>query len=329
MTAKPISQFSSLKSKTLEISVLSLDSSRPVEKLVPGEPHPLAPGITISFLPGTSEGLLEINSEIAGPVQIDGKATSEIATVHPGQIIKLAEGRVVIVRHLQAIIVPKDASSHRSEAIQSQVDAALAAFYGQKAEQLAEQNAIAVAENSKAPRLSRKMVLRSAVGAAALMLGILAFIDAKPKEVGQTTAVATAADKERLFGNEPTLENAGLATTTLAKDTEPSKEVAVVNNNVATPPEKASEPAKKTEPVHEKSVRPKIKTAVNVKSPIQKNSGASATVLSEKDRQTVVEYKLEARFDRSTARAKLKQMSETLPANSPARAEVLKAYNEL
>ena len=49
----------------------------------------------------------------------------ELATVRPGQIIKTSDGRYALVRHLQALIVPRDEHYQRPEHVKQIIRLAL------------------------------------------------------------------------------------------------------------------------------------------------------------------------------------------------------------
>ncbi|MCX6123182.1 MAG: hypothetical protein NTV34_00285, partial [Proteobacteria bacterium] len=112
--------------KFSEVSIISLDALKPSKNLSPGEPYGLAPGVTISVLQSASEGLLEIAAQAAATTQVDEKPSSELATVHIGQVIKTIEGPFVMVRHLDSFIIPRKSGEARSPEIMQALSLALA-----------------------------------------------------------------------------------------------------------------------------------------------------------------------------------------------------------
>ncbi|MCX6125306.1 MAG: hypothetical protein NTV34_11265, partial [Proteobacteria bacterium] len=94
---------------------------------------------------------------------------------------------------------------------------------------------------------------------------------------------------------------------------------------------------KKTAVLDEISKIAMPKTSMASVSPLVRNTklkneilpGKNLAQLTVKERLAVTEFKLEARYDRSSARAKLKHMADSFPIGSPAQFEILKAYNGL
>lgn len=342
MSANPVPTNSSappLQQGSVSVSVLSLDDLKPTERLIPGEPREISAGVTISVMQSAAEALLEIQESATGTISIDNQPASELATVRPGQIIKTSGGRYVLVRHLQALIVPREHHYERPDHIKKMIELALVSL----AETHVAQSVAPAAPSSSVP--SKPAAQSGMSSKRRLRLGILGLASAiviglclvQPSQDKQVTTVPQIA-KSRVITSA---EQAQVLAQTDAVATPAS--IAGSSAQPVAPLEKeAAKPSAKV--VHEKTsavdaLHNAMAPTVNLKKlskAAQPAQGAgdeaqapSAARLSEKDRQTIVEYKLEAKFDRAKARVKLKDMAKSFPAGSPARAEVERALGGL
>lgn len=298
----------SLRSRLIspDVSILSLDALRPTQKLVPGVALALAPGVTISVLQDAAEGLLEIESSAANSTYVDEKPTSELATVESGQIIKTSQGRFVMVRHLQAIIVPRIKGAKRSASLQQTIQLAVASVAGDVSE-----TPKAVQKPTQRP--SVRNVIRVALACSVLLIGynLATSTDETSVAKEQTAIRPTPASKSRIIGLSNQLEEvADPAIVTTPSVPAPSNSSPVAITKAETP---EVVPPTPVQPVKVKSQ----KTSQDARSSLIK--------LTEKDQQTIMEYKLEARFDRANARAKMDHFAKSFPPGSPARSEVERA----
>ncbi len=324
------------------ISVLSLDALKPNEKLAPGEPHQLATGVTVSIMQSAAEALLEIEEAASGTISVDNLPAAELATVRPGQVIKTKEGRYVLIRHLQSIIVPREPGYMRPVHVEQMLQLAMEGLASEPKtkEPMVTPRTQEKSANSLLTRFfakkeggsENKSKLRMIIlgVAAAGMIG-LCFLPTDPENSAGQVASAPAiqhSEKSRVVAVSDPASTAlplNQATTPTAESSAKSEE-------------KAKEPA----PADEKHVSavdalkgalapvnpaPKKREKVAQKADADAVGGSRLVRLSEKDRQTVIEYKLEAKFDRSRARIKLKDFAQTFPVGSPARAEVEKAVS--
>ena len=294
---------------SLEISALWLDSPQPVTRIPQGEPYQLAPGVTVSFLASAAEGLLEIDMAKAAAVWVDGRPTSEVATVHPGQIIMIGDSRLLLVRHFQAVVLPHKESYRRPKAVQNAVDAALQLIASPEVNSSLLSRQGRLRSLIAAPK--QTLLLRGAVVCGAILVGVMALYSPRDEGRGQAApgpAPAIAVAEKVAFGD---------LTGDAHSSTPPKAE-----ESLAPAGSSATSPAK---------IETKGSSIKKVKSSSAKSASqpVSPSALSEKDRQMVIEYKLEARFDRSTARAKLRKLADSFPARSSARLEVERAYDEL
>lgn len=326
------------------ISVLSLDALKPNEKLAPGEPYQLATGVTVSIMQSAAEALLEIEEAASGSISVDNLPAAELATVRPGQVIKTKEGRYVLIRHLQSIIVPREPGYKRPVHVENMLQLALAGFASKP--QTTEPSVTPRTQEKSANSLLMRLFAKKEDGsekksklrliilgvAAAGMIG-LCFLPTDPENSGGPVAAAPAtqqSEKSRIVA----VSDPASTALPLNQATTPTAELSGKSE------EKAKEQA--PAPVAEKRVSavdalkgalapvnaaPKKREKVAQKAEVDAIGDSRLVRLSEKDRQTVIEYKLEAKFDRSRARIKLKDFAQTFPAGSPARAEVEKAVS--
>lgn len=326
------------------ISILSLDSLKPNEKLMPGEPHQLASGVTVSVMQSAAEALLEIEESAFGTISVDSHPASELATVRPGQVIKTNEGRYVLVRHLQAIIVPREADYRRPAHVERMIQLAMAGIEIEtmlNPETAVENNNKGTsgsilakffkknegAQELQSPASSNKSKLRLILLTVAVaIVGVLCFLPmgddkvevAVPPEVSQhdtKSKVIAAADIAQAGAAAPAAEGPKAPE---AKTSEAAQEKGKDKNVSAVDALKGALAPVAQAPKRQKS---------GAKAVVEDSNREHAVKLSDKDRQTVMEYKLEAKFDRSRARTKLKDFAQSFPAGSPARAEVEKAVN--
>lgn len=327
------------KQKFADVSVVSLDEIKPSLKLSPGEPHNLAPGVTISVLQSAAEALLEIDAEAAASTHVNDLPTSELATVQTGQIIKTSAGRFVMIRHLESLIIPRDASWKRPDEMQQAVSMALATC--QTSEAIADGAGHSHGDKVTAPPsrkavhlgLSRKNVIRGLIVVSSILFAGLFFYDSsKETDVAIKTVPEKPVENARSRIIAVPQPEAGQIESNLGESvskSDPQPSVALVPIK-STPP--ATTPPKQTTSLESLQAVGQLPSDKGSAKPERKPSNevaARSIKLTEKDRQTIMEYKLEARFDRSNARAKLKHLAESFPKGSPARMEVEKAYSGL
>ena len=336
MTAKTSLKISEAQMKG--ISVISLDAMKPAERLLPGEPREIAAGVTVSVMQSAAEALLEIQESANGSISIDNHAAHELATVRPGQIIKTIEGRYVLIRHLQAIIVPRIPGYQRPAHVESMIALAVASLEAPVPEEVeisddTVMNApVSVLVSAPAEnRDSKKKTIRLAVMGAATVVVLGLCLTPFGKD---PSGVATVA---------PSAKSRVIAAAEQSQSAAKSDMVAQVATRRDAP--KASETSQIDAKQKSKNVSAvdALRTAMAAAPSAKKVSGAPATTsrgaaegqnsrttrLSEKDRQTVIEYKLEAKFDRAKARIKLRDMAKSFPVGSPARAEVERALGNM
>lgn len=344
MTGKALKNLESSKSHS-GISVISLDALKPTEKLIPGEPCEIASGVTISVMQSAAEALVEIQEQAAGTISIDNHPASELTTVKPGQIIKTVEGRYVLIRHLQAMIVPRGLGYERPDHVEKMIELAVASLQSAvRAEETVAKEAVMSAHVDAAPLsinpraagqpASRKRSIRLAVlGSAAVGVIALCFL---PGNKDDSANVSNNAKSRVIAAVERSQEIAPKAEAVVSPKDETKNAVAekqpepkpVQEHRVSAVEALRSAAAPVTAPDLRKlnpRYKPQVAEADGESAVAAQNS--RQVKLSEKDRQTIVEYKLEAKFDRSKVRIKLKDMAKTFPAGSPARAEVEKALN--
>lgn len=325
------------------VSLLSLDHFKGVERLSPGVPKELSPGVTLSILQTAAEGLLEVDSSQELGAEVNGKRALELATVQVGQVIKTSKGRFIMVRHLEAIIVPRTSDEKRPEYIVSAIALARAAIAERSNSGIKEDNSESlkpiksVQENffNRLPSgSSKKFIVRALIVACLFLIGLMLWRlpsdEAEPKVGGEESS------KQQANRAKSTIVAIDSSREESLKTSQPGE--SKVNESSVNPSTRSTQasseraPAKK---IHVTSASLKIphgqvnRESGKASSESRGSSGVSSVRLSEKDRQTVVEYKLEARFDRSSARAKLKHLAQSFPAGSPARAEVERAYSDL
>jgi len=303
-----------------DVCIVALDSLLPARKLLPGEPISLAKGVTISVLQTAAEALLEIDHEATATTQVDQKNSSEVMTVHTGQIIKTSEGRFVMIRHLEAFIIPRDADWRRPQEFQQAIDLAIAAVVPDSAV-VPQKAALVIAETEHSPTgMSKRTLVRAALGVGVFATLSLAFLlPGSHNEVAPKPTVSEPSKQE--VAKSKIIATSEVPTTVTAEETRSQK----LNN----PKDTRAQEFPQTKPASNPPSRSR---------PAAKSHAAQASVvgpqssdvrLTEKDRQTIFEYKLEAKFDRSNARAKLKHFAESFPVGSSARREVEKAYQSL
>ena len=118
---------SSVKQQTTNkngVTVLSLDDFSKIRQLHLGETAEIASGVSLSMLRQASEALLEIDQNAPSKVTVDSISVNEITTIHPGQIVKTGEGRFVMVRPLQSLILKHEEGS-RPKVFQNAIDLAV------------------------------------------------------------------------------------------------------------------------------------------------------------------------------------------------------------
>lgn len=327
-----------------DVSVVSLDTLRPAQKLVPGELHELTQGVTISVLQSAAEGLLEVDHEQAGTISVNEKVASELATVQPGQIIKTKEGRFVMVRHLQAIMVPRTPQFVRPEYAQQTIDLAIASlrnrenllsptsehsFMTQVASKTAWIAKPSAPSNESSHSSRKKIVIRSAMAICVAVI-VAGYLHQSADSEDQATQKRTETAKSRIVAaSQPSDESPSESQQPTVK-TSPAPAVTVAGSAKDHP---ATAPSPRLNMPGGAAPAASALRANHIAKPApdREDKAASSKVirLSEKDRQTIAEYKLEARFDRSNARAKLKHFANSFPPGSTARLEVERAYNGL
>ncbi|MCX6116666.1 MAG: hypothetical protein NT027_03930 [Proteobacteria bacterium] len=404
------SKFKSSRAVSNEVSIISLDGLTSSTKLTPGTSHRLADGVTISVLQAAAEGLIEIDHEAAGKILIDGKPTSEIATIHPGQIIKTSQGRFVMVRHLQALIVPRERNYTRPANYEDAIRLALSAINAdsqvlvpsinsvQSGTESPLKHSLPPAQDQVQPksifesqtpssvqnidksqkRFNSKSLLRAAI----LLLsgGLIALyflspqvdqpisnekqaettkksanaksriipIDISANDSSEVSSQSQSQSSDRKSSGSPIGQSSGaqesekasekLTQTTTNLEIKNEHRVSVAENEKIIPSQKqvavVSAPsavdalkAANTGETPRVTPRPAVKPSSNIgKVDTSTQKLAKNVKLSEKDKQTVMEYKLEARFDRGNARAKMKHFANSFPIGSQARADLEREY---
>ena len=322
------------------VTVISLDHFTGVERLNPGEPTEISPGVTISVLQTAAEGLLEIDSSIESKAEVNGKRALELATVQVGQIIKTSHGRFVLVRHLDSFVVPRDPGYRRPEYILNAI--ALAQATIADIEPLSATNILpkgskfvgsmaASSSNLLIEGSGRKVVVRSLIGIFAVIIAIMLLYSLGHDAVAdqRLDSAASKATKVAKSTIVSTRDSSGIDVPVADKASGMTKAPIV-----ATPGHTGSAGLGVSQKNSVPSpIRPVSASVMDRAGHRDGNSPGVTSVrsiqLSEKDRQTIVEYRLEARFDRSSARAKLSHMAKSFPVGSPARTEVERAYSGL
>lgn len=320
------------------VTVISLDHFTGVERLNPGEPTEISPGVTISVLQTAAEGLLEIDSSIESKAEVNGKRALELATVQVGQIIKTSHGRFVLVRHLDSFVVPRDPGNKRPEYILNAIALAQASIAD--IEPLSATNRLpkgskfvgtiaASSSNLLIEGSGRKVVVRSLIGIFAVTIAIMLLYSRGHDADQRLDSAASKATKVAKSTIVSTRDSSGIDVPVADKASGMTKAPIV-----ATPGHTGSAGLGVSQKNSVPSpIRPVSASVMDRAGHRDRNSPGVTSVrsiqLSEKDRQTIVEYRLEARFDRSSARAKLSHMAKSFPVGSPARTEVERAYSGL
>ena len=336
MSSQPNSISGKLR-KFSEVSIISLDALKPAKNLSPGEPYGLAPGVTISVLQSASEGLLEIDAQAALTTQVAGKPASELATVHTGQIIKTIDGPFVMVRHLESFIVPRNASDGRSPEILQAMNLASADAAAKESNirALPRSGDLSNLLNSNTVRSlgSKPVLVRAAIGALALSMFGWYLLSSRKDD----SSLAPLQPKASEGAKSNIIAPLDLPETVLPPQSTPPevKEALVLKQAKIDTPAPAPATKKTVAAAGPQTTKPKIlMNSGNLRMHKEKSKsdvppGKHAAQLTVKERLAVTEFKLEARYDRSSARAKLKHMAESFPTGSPAQLEILKAYNGL
>lgn len=332
MTAKKSMNSSDSQQTQLKgISVISLDALKPTEKLLPGETHEIAKGVSVSVMQSAAEALLEIQESASGSISIDNHPAHELATVRPGQIIKTAEGRYVLIRHLHAIIVPRHPGYRRPEHVESMI-ALAAASLAAPVSNIVEPSDDSVmntpvtscASNKTQIKTSKRIIRLALLGSAVAVVAGLC-IGSFSQEQLETTSVATSQAKSRVVAvaeqSQSVVKNA------LEPKVEPEVEAKATGETTQTPDAQKTEQVSAVDALRTAMTMPASgkkspTTSINALRKAVEAPSPNAARLSEKDRQTIIEYKLEAKFDRTKARIKLQDMAKSFPAGSPARVEV-------
>ena len=320
------------------VTVISLDHFTGVERLNPGEPTEISPGVTISVLQTAAEGLLEIDSSIESKAEVNGKRALELATVQVGQIIKTSHGRFVLVRHLDSFVVPRDPGNKRPEYILNAIALAQASIAD--IEPLSATNRLpkgskfvgtmaASSSNLLIEGSGRKVVVRSLIGIFAVTIAIMLLYSRGHDADQRLDSAASKATKVAKSTIVSTRDSSGIDVPVADQASGMTKAPIV-----ATPGHTGSAGLGVSQKNSVPSpIRPVSASVMDRAGHRDRNSPGVTSVrsiqLSEKDRQTIVEYRLEARFDRSSARAKLSHMAKSFPVGSPARTEVERAYSGL
>lgn len=330
------------------VSILALDGLQTPVHLTPGVPYEIAAGVSISILQSAAEALLEVE-RAAEAVYIDQQKAVELATVKPGQVINAGGGRYVLLRHLQALIVPREPGYERPDSVQQAIKLALAT--------LQEQDLLDAKKRPSRALSSKRQVRLALLGTGIAALIGLYFLPT-PKDPQQKTSAGAAPDFVALSpkaagtpgtGNLPIKPEADSATgadklfltdadgdgshtapapkldASSAHET-PSREVtnrgeAKVSDDQLTQQAKVTQAAKSPE---KSSPAPKSKKSVK---PAKSEAPEVAGNVSEKTRQRILEFKLQGRFDHTKAKEKLHEFVESLPKGSVDRSEAEKAYS--
>jgi hypothetical protein len=306
------------KGKLSDVSILSLDNLADKQHLIPGQSHTLADGVTLSILQSAAEALLEVDHAAAGRVLVNTKQAGEVSTVQPGQIIRTAAGRFVIVRHMQALIIPKASGQARPTYMKDAITLALASL---EQPPLVDEKPTSTISPDKTGQEKRTRLVRIVSGA--LLVAIIAIYfygeSHPPKDSDngsiaseQANAKASGEAKSKIILVNPAKEKAGVEG--LSTDQSDPKATAEARRE---PEQKVSDP------------KPKTNLEPSTARKVPSNPSAPPVTLNERERQTVLEYKLEGRFDRENAIAKLKHFANSFPEGSPARREVERAAKQL
>ncbi len=320
--------------RSSSLAIVSLDSLKSSVSLYSGMPHQLASGITVSVLQSAAEALIEINEVAEAGVLIDGKPAAELISVKPGQIIQIAAGQFAVLKTLQGIIAPRSKEYVRPEHVTKMIQLVLASMEEQNVAN--ETNSAAAALPSAVPAQTVDLAVKSAniktarVPARTIILaGVTAFILGAGSYL--MNAVPVQPDTAKIV--QKSKSSIKLVTEPAAPEEVSPKAVAAVQASpaatTAAPPVNADLRVSAVDALRAASgsgQAPRRPVAAT-KAAATNNSAGSG--LSAEDRETVVEYKLEARFDRKKAREKMLKLASKFAVGTKARAEVERAYGSM
>ena len=303
--------------RSSSLSIVSLDSLQSSVALHSGAPHQISPGITVSVLQSSAEALIEINESAAEAVLIDGKPASELVSVKPGQIIQIAKGQFAVLKSLQGMIAPRPNDYVRPAHVTKMIQLVLASM--QENEATNEAMPAAAALPMDVPAQTVNLTGRSSqINPAPLprrtiiLAGVTAFI------LGAGYHQMNAAPVQP----EPAkIVHQFKSSIKLVTDVTAPAAVA--------PAEKAALKISAVDALRAASGSANAPRKYVAATKVATKDNSAGLGLSAEDRETVVEYKLEARFDRRKAREKMQKLAQKFAAGTKARAEVDRAYGSM
>ena len=303
--------------RSSSLSIVSLDSLQSSVALHSGAPHQISPGITVSVLQSSAEALIEINESAAEAVLIDGKPASELVSVKPGQIIQIAKGQFAVLKSLQGMIAPRPNDYVRPAHVTKMIQLVLASM--QENEATNEAMPAAAALPMDVPAQTVNLTGRSSqINPAPLprrtiiLAGVTAFI------LGAGYHQMNAAPVQP----EPAkIVHQFKSSIKLVTDVTAPASVA--------PAEKAALKISAVDALRAASGSANAPRKYVAATKVATKDHSAGLGLSAEDRETVVEYKLEARFDRRKAREKMQKLAQKFTAGTKARAEVDRAYGSM
>lgn len=321
------------------LAIVSLDSLKSSVPLYSGMPHQLATGITVSVLQSSAEALIEINESAEAAVLIDGKPAAELISVKPGQIIQIASGQFAVLKSLQGIIAPRSNEYVRPAHVTKMIQLVLASLEEQNAANEANSPAAALpvaaptqtvdlsvkSTNSKTARLPARTIILAGVTAIILGAGYYQ-MNTVPVQPEPVKIVQQSKSSIKLVKAIPAAEAPE------AEAPAPSAVVAAQESPAATTKAPAVNAAVKISAVD--ALRAASGSGEAPKRPVAatkvaESNNSAGPGLSPEYRETVIEYKLEARFDRTKAREKMQKLATKFAVGTKARAEVERAYGSM
>ena len=303
--------------RSSSLSIVSLDSLQSSVALHSGAPHQISPGITVSVLQSSAEALIEINESAAEAVLIDGKPASELVSVKPGQIIQIAKGQFAVLKSLQGMIAPRPNDYVRPAHVTKMIQLVLASMQENEATNEAMPAAAALSMDvpaqtvnltGKSSQINPAPLPRRTI----ILAGVTAFI------LGAGYHQMNAAPVQP----EPAkIVHQFKSSIKLVTDVTAPASVA--------PAEKAALKISAVDALRAASGSANAPRKYVAATKVATKDNSAGLGLSAEDRETVVEYKLEARFDRRKAREKMQKLAQKFAAGTKARAEVDRAYGSM
>lgn len=303
--------------RSSSLSIVSLDSLQSSVALHSGAPHQISPGITVSVLQSSAEALIEINESAAEAVLIDGKPASELVSVKPGQIIQIAKGQFAVLKSLQGMIAPRPNDYVRPAHVTKMIQLVLASMQENEATNEAMPAAAALSMDvpaqtvnltGKSSQINPAPLPRRTI----ILAGVTAFI------LGAGYHQMNAAPVQP----EPAkIVHQFKSSIKLVTDVTAPASVA--------PAEKAALKISAVDALRAASGSANAPRKYVAATKVATKDNSAGLGLSAEDRETVVEYKLEARFDRRKAREKMQKLAQKFTAGTKARAEVDRAYGSM